>query len=187
MNKETSAVAPDIETSGDLFAQLDRRRRAVVEQWQLDEQVVLIGAGDRIPVPGRGDRTYQFRAHSEYLYLTDRERPGGVYALDPHEGWVDFVDPVSRDERLWEGASDDEPEGVAVRELAGWLERRKGRAVACLGAGVPGVPSAPALEARLRSDLNHVRRQKDVVELTRMRVAERATRAGFAAIGSLVE
>ena len=54
---------------------------------------MLVGAGDRIPVPGRGDLTYPFRAHSEYLYLTDRERPGGVLAFDPHEGWVYFARP----------------------------------------------------------------------------------------------
>jgi hypothetical protein len=40
---------------------------------------VLIGAGNKIPVPGRGDRTYAFRAHSEYLYLTDRERQGASW------------------------------------------------------------------------------------------------------------
>jgi Aminopeptidase P, N-terminal domain len=69
-----------------IAVQLQRRRHAAAEQWQLDHQVVLIGAGDKIPVPGRGDRTYAFRAHSEYLYLTDRERPGGVLAFDPYEG-----------------------------------------------------------------------------------------------------
>src|SRR5918996_4679162 len=126
---------------------IERRRRAAAEQWQLDEQLVLISAGERIPVPGRGDRTYPFRAHSEYLYLTDCERPGGVLALDPQDGWVDFVVPVTRDERLWEGASADEPSGVPISELDGWLERRKGRPVARLGAGVPA-------EADLRSALN---------------------------------
>jgi len=148
---------------------------------------VLIGAGQRVPVPGRGDRTYPFRAHSEYLYLTDRERPGGVLAFDPHEGWVDFVVPVTRDERLWEGAEAGEPEGVPAAELAAWLERRKGRPVECLGAGVVDVASADRLEADLRYGLNHVRRQKDAVELERMRAAERATRAGFAAVAPLIE
>jgi Xaa-Pro aminopeptidase len=167
--------------------QLDRRRRAAAEHWQLGDQVVLVGSGDRIPVPGRGDRTYPFRAHSEYLYLTDRERPGGVLAFDPHEGWVDFVMPVSRDERLWEGAAADEPEGVPVAELAAWLEQRKGRPVASLGAAVQDVASAAALEAELRPGLNQVRRPKDEVELARMRAAEQATSAGFAAIVPLLE
>jgi Xaa-Pro aminopeptidase len=179
---------PDLATDGtDVAVQLERRRRAAAEQWQLDEQLVLIGAGDRIPVPGRGDRTYPFRAHSEYFYLTDRERPGGVLAFDPHEGWVDFVVPVTRDERLWEGASVDESEGVPVADLAGWLEQRSGRPLACLGAGVANVASAADLEADLRYGLNHIRRQKDAVELARMRAAERATSAGFAAIAPLIE
>jgi Xaa-Pro aminopeptidase len=167
--------------------QLERRRRAAAEQWQLDDQVVLIGAGKRIPVPGRGDRTYPFRTHSEYLYLTDRERPGGVLAFDPRAGWVDFVVPVTRDERLWEGAAADEPEGMPVAELAAWLEQRKGRPIACLGAAVPDVASAAELEADLRYGLNHVRRRKDAVELERMRVAERATSAGFAQVAPLIE
>jgi Xaa-Pro aminopeptidase len=170
-----------------IAVQLERRRRAAAERWQLDDQVVLVGAGERIPVPGRGDRTYPFRAHSEYLYLTDRERPGGVLAFDPHEGWVDFVVPVTRDERLWEGAESAEPEGVPVAELAPWLERRKGRPVACLGAPVPDVVSPAQLDADLRYGLNHVRRQKDSVELERMRAAERATRAGFAHVVPLIE
>ncbi len=171
----------------EIAVQLERRRRAAAERWQLDDQVVLIGAGDRIPVPGRGDRTYPFRAHSEYLYLTDRERPGGVLAFDPHEGWVDFVVPVTRDERLWEGAEAGEPEGVPVAELAAWLDRREGRPVACLGATVPGVSSAAQVEAELRYGLNHVRRQKDAVELARMRAAERATCAGFAEVVQMIE
>jgi Xaa-Pro aminopeptidase len=76
---------------------------------------------------------------------------------------------------------------VPVAELAAWLEQRAGRPVACLGARVPDVGSAARLEADLRSGLNHVRRQKDAVELARMRAAERATRAGFAAIAALIE
>ncbi|HEX5897652.1 MAG TPA: aminopeptidase P family protein [Thermoleophilaceae bacterium] len=170
-----------------IAAELERRRRAAAERWELADQVVLIGAGNRIPVPGRGDRTYPFRAHSEYLYLTDRERPGGVLAFDPHEGWADFVMPVTREERLWEGAATDEPEGVPVGEFAAWLEQRKDRPVACLGAAVPEVASAAELEADLRYGLNHVRRQKDAVELARMRAAERATSAGFAAVAPLIE
>jgi Xaa-Pro aminopeptidase len=170
-----------------IAAQLERRRRAVAERWGLEDQVVLVGAGDRIPVPGRGDRMYPFRAHSEYLYLTDRERPGGVLAFDPHDGWVDFVSPVTRDERLWEGAAGGEPEAVPVDGLAAWLEGRRRRPVACLGAAIPGVDSAAPLEADLRRGLNHVRRQKDAVELDRMRAAERATRAGFAAVAPLIE
>jgi hypothetical protein len=129
-----------------------RRCRAVAAR----NQLVLIGARERISVPGRGDLTYPFRAHSEYLYLTVCGRPGGVLAFDPHEGWVHFIVPVSRDERLWKGASADEA-GVTVSELDGWLEQRDGRPVACLGARVPNVSSAGQLEADLRRTLNRIR------------------------------
>ena len=70
-------TAPDPEGT-DIAVQVERRRRALADSWSLDDELVLIGAGNRLPVPGRGDLTYPFRAHSEYLYLTDRERPGGV-------------------------------------------------------------------------------------------------------------
>jgi Xaa-Pro aminopeptidase len=168
-------------------AAVARRRRAVADAWELTDQVVLIGAGERIPVPGRADRTYPFRAHSEYLYLTDRERPGGVLAFDPEEGWVDFVTPVTREERLWEGARD-EQHGRPASELERWLAERRDRPVVWLGAPSAGARPAPdeALARDLRYGLNEIRRRKDEVELERMRVAERATRAGFAAIQPLL-
>jgi Xaa-Pro aminopeptidase len=62
--------------------------------------------------------------------------------------------------------------------------------VANLGAPLPGVAAAPETEAgltaELRRALNHVRRQKDALELERMRAAERATAVGFAAIVPLI-
>src|SRR5215217_9032912 len=166
---------------------LQRRRAAAAAAWSLDGGVVLVAAGDEIPVPGRGDRTYPFRAHSEYLYLTDRERPGGVLAFDPCEGWFDFVVPASREERLW-GAVTTAPadEGRPIAGLEPWLEARSGRPIARLGAPVRQVASDADLEARLRAALNEVRRQKDDVELERMRLAEAATRAGFAAVVPMI-
>src|SRR5215216_7974325 len=171
----------------DIAQQLERRRAAAAAAWDVGDAVVLVAAGEEIPVPGRADRTYPFRAHSEYLYLTDRERPGGVLAFDPLEGWVDFVAPVTREERLWEGAPAGDLEGVPVTALEGWFEARKGRPTACLGAPVNGIRSDAPLEASTRAALNHICRQKDELELSRMRAAERATSAGFAAVAQLLE
>jgi Xaa-Pro aminopeptidase len=172
----------------DIGGQLERRRSAVAERWNLGAEAVVIGAGEPVRIPGRADRTYPFRAHSEYLYLTDRERPGGVLAFDADDGWVDFVRPVSRDELVWEGAPAGAQEGVPLDELEGWLAARAGhgRTVVNLGAPVPGVVLDGELIAELRRGLNHVRRSKDAVELERMRIAERATSAGFAAIVPLL-
>lgn len=169
-----------------IAAALERRRAAVAEHWNLGAQVVLIGAGDPIHIPGRDDLTYRFRAHSDYFYLTDRERSGGVLAFDPREGWVDFVRPVSAAERLWEGAPSGQPPGRPVSELDGWLAQRRERPLAMLGAPVAGFDADAELSTALRRGLHHIRRPKDEVELERMRLAEAATRAGFARLASLV-
>jgi Xaa-Pro aminopeptidase len=169
--------------------QLARRRTALADAWNLRDEIVLIAAGLPITIPGRRDRTYPFHAHLEYLYLTDRERPGGVLAYDPKEDWVDFVTPVTRQERLWEGAADDEPIGTTpIEELAGWMKAREGRPVACLGASFEQAPAHDeALSEQLRRQLNQLRRAKDELELERMRFAERATAAGFAKLLELIE
>ena len=169
--------------------QLDRRRSALADAWNLADEVVLIGAGSRVSMPGRYDRTYPFRAHLEYLYLTDRQRPGGVLAFDPKEGWVDFVTPVTREERLWEGAAEGDPSGTTpIDELTGWLSARNGRPVARLGAPFEQAPANDdALGEQLRRGLNHVRRAKDELEIERMRFAERATAAGFSRLRDLLE
>ena len=185
MGADARPGTPD--TPEAIAEQLERRRRALEELWDLDDGVVLIGAGGPVPVPGRGDRTYPFRSHSEYLYLTDRERPGGFLAFDPQSGWTDFVTPVTRDERLWEGAGDDEVEGRPTSELGEWLDSRRGRPIALLGEPSHDVERDHELEAELRRGLNRVRRVKDELELARMRFAEAATSAGFAAVQPLLQ
>jgi len=165
----------------DIVDQLERRRAAAADSWDVRDAVVAVEAGDQIPVPGRGDRTYPFHAHSEYLYLTDRERPGGALAFDPGEGWVEFVVPVTAQELLWTGIEGDRegvPDGTRPRdELDDWLS---GRPVRRLGA-------AADADQELRDELVRVRRPKDDVELERMRIAAEATRAGFAELVSLIE
>ena len=94
---------------------IERRRRAIEAEWNQLGAVVLIGAGDPTSIPGRAGRVYPFLAHSEYFYLTDRQRPGAVLAYDPQEGWSEFVPVISADERLWSGARSDEAGNARVR------------------------------------------------------------------------
>ncbi len=167
-------------------AHLQRRQREAAEAWSLESgQAVVVGSGAPIHVPGRADRTYPFYAHSEYLYLTDRERPEAVLAFDPVDGWSDFVPAPTAEEHLWSGAPAAEP-GLSTDDLPGWLEARRGARIANLGAPVPGIESDAGLEADVRYALNRIRRVKDEVEIERMRQAERATRAGFATAAALI-
>jgi len=166
-------------------AVLDRRRAAAAAAWALGNEVVLVGAGDLIPIPGRGDQTYPFRAHAEYFWLADRERPGAVLAFDPRAGWTDFVPRVSVEERVWVGGTVAD-EGVPADGLAAWLKARAGRPVAVLGCAVKDVAGDAELAGRLRTRLLHVRRPKDAEELARMRRAAAATARGFALLEGLI-
>ena len=134
-------------------------------------------------MPGRGDRTYPFRAHSEYLYLTDRERPGGVLAYAPDDGWLEFVAPVTAEELLWSGLEGDRegvPEGTRpLDELEAWVSSREVRRL--------GAVAESEADIELRDALIRVRRPKDDLELERMRVAAEATRAGFEELARLIE
>jgi Xaa-Pro aminopeptidase len=167
--------------------QLLRRREMVADTWALHDAVVLVGAGGPISRPGRDDSPYRFEAHSEYYYLTDRDRPGGVLAFDPDEGWVDFVAPVTASDRLWSGAPAAEPEGPTTNELEGWLKARSGQSIAWLGTVPVGAAFDAELAEELRFELSRVRRPKDRLELERMRTAQRATSAAFAAVVPMLQ
>jgi Xaa-Pro aminopeptidase len=171
------------ETPERIAEALERRRAAAAAAWDLTDELVVIAAGEPVHLPGRLDVTYQFMAHTEYFYLTDRNLPGGVLAFDPGDGWVDFVAPITEADRVWSGAPAEDPDGPTTDELGGWLEVRGGRTVAALGAvaAVPGVEADAELTERLRFALDAVRRPKDEIELERMREANRMSVAAFAA------
>lgn len=158
---------------------LKQRRKTAASAWQLEDQVVLIAAGNPVLIPGRGDQTYPFRAHSEYFYLTDRDQPGGVLAFDPQQGWTDFVPEVTEAEKVWTGEVD--RKGTPLSNLKPWLRARLDRPLAVLGCALAKVKADPRLVKRLRQQLTHARRPKDAVELDRMRKAYAATQAGFKA------
>jgi Xaa-Pro aminopeptidase len=163
---------------------LERCNRAAAA-WKLKDEIVLFGAGEPIQIPGRADQTYPFRSHSEYFYFTDRDRPGGVLAFDPAEGWTDFVPRATKEDAVWSGAAPEE--GVALAGFEAWMQRRKGRRVACLGSPLPAVSSDEKFTGELRQILNRLRWPKDEAELDRMRRAASATRAGYAAIDPLIK
>lgn len=160
-------------------ALLDARRRRAAAAWDLTDELVLVGAGEPVPIPGGADQIYPFLSHSEYFWLTDRETPGGVVAFDPLNGWTDFVPPVTEAERVWEGRTD--APGTPIGELAGWLAARRGRTVVPLGTPLPGLAADPSRVAALREALTHARRPKDEAEVARLRRAAQATAAGFEA------
>lgn len=160
------------------------RRDRVAKSWDAKEAIVLIGAGDRILIPGTGDQTYPYRSHPEYFYLTDRECPGAVLAFDAGEGWTDFVPDVTEKERVWEAGA--QAEGTSITLLGAWLAARRGRAVVMLGVELPGQRFDAAKSVEFRDRLLHARRPKDAIELERIRGAAAATAAGYAAMRDVI-
>lgn len=163
---------------------LAARRERVAKALELTDEILLVGAGEPLPLPEGTDQTYPFRAHSEYVYLAGLDSPGGVVAFDPKrgpvKGWTSFVPDVTEAERIWEARAQDPGETLA--RLEPWLTTRRGRTLVNLGAPLRGVRADEARTAAVREKFTHARRPKDPAEMALLRHAATATAAGFDAL-----
>lgn len=160
------------------------RRERIAKALELTDEILLVGAGEPVPLPENTDQHYPFRAHSEYVYLADLDSPGGVVAYDPKrgpvKGWTSFVPDVTEAERVWEARTQDPGETLA--RLEPYLTTRRGRAIVNLGAPLRGVHPDPARIAAVREKFTHARRPKDAAELALLRRSAAATAAGYEAL-----
>lgn len=167
---------------------LPARRARIASQLNLGNAVLLVGAGEPIPIPGGADQTYPFVPHSDYFILTDANTPGGVVAYDPADGpeagWVSFVPDITEAQRVWEGIED--VPGTPLSKLGIWLATRGARPVVNLGAPLPGAKSDSGVLAAIREQFMHARRPKDSAEIDRIRAAASATAAGFKTAAELI-
>lgn len=167
---------------------LSARRSRLAAALALDDALLVVGAGHPIALPEVSDQTYPFRSHAEYFYLTGRECAGGVVTFDPREGpeagWQSFVPAVNEAERVWEGRG--QAEGTDLGALAGWLEARRDRPIAELGAPLADLAFDRDLSARTREAFTHARRVKDEGEVAGIRAAAAATAAGYATLAPLI-
>lgn len=167
---------------------LSDRRARIANALALGDAILLVGAGEPIPLPEGSDQTYPFRSHADYYYLTGHECAGGVVAFDPqkgvHDGWISFVPAVTEGERVWEGR--EQMPGTPLASLESWLAVNRGRPVAALGAPVRGVTADETLSQRTRDHFKHARRPKDAHELALIRRAAAATAPGYAKLQSLL-
>ena len=166
---------------------LAARRARVAASLPLGDALLVIGAGEPIPLPEGSDQTYPFRSHAEYFYLAGQECAGGVIAFDPRggaDGWVSFVPTVTEGERVWEGRS--QLPGTPLERFSPWLATRSGRTIVQLGAPMQGVAPAAAPTGAVREALRHARRAKDEGEVALLRRAVAATARGYAALRTLI-
>ncbi len=167
-------------------ALVSQRRAKTQDAWGLNQEIVLIGAGNPINIPGGFDQCFEYRPHPEYRWLTERSRPGSVLAYDPQDGWTDFVPPVTELEKVWDGDVILPEPYRPIDELKSWLESRKGRQTALLGVKLPGQSHDEELSATLSVLLSHTRRPKDAHELEFIKRAVTATATGHAAAQAFI-
>jgi Xaa-Pro aminopeptidase len=167
---------------------LSARRERVAQGLSLGEAVLIVAAGEPIPLPENSDQTYPFRSHSEYLYLAGEECAGGIVVFDPRETsehrWISFVPEVTEAERVWEGRT--QLAGTPRAQFDAWLSARAGRPVAVLGSPLPGLNANIEVSRSLREQLRHLRRPKDAHEIALIRRAAAATAPGYAKLRELL-
>lgn len=167
---------------------LSDRRARIAAALNLGDALLVVGAGQPVPLPEGSDQTYPFRSHAEYYYLAAQECPGGGVVFDPHDGdrpgWISFVPEVTEGERVWEGR--DQLPGASLTTFAPWLAARSGRPIVMLGAPVAGVSADEARTRQAQEQLRHARRIKDATEIAMLRRTAIATAAGFAKLRSLL-
>ncbi len=162
-----------------------RRRQKAGALLDLHDEILLVGAGSPIAIPGGMDQVFPFAPHPHYQWLAGHRTPGGVIAYDPqHHEWVDFVPETTEADRVWEGRPD--APGEPLSGLMPWLHARTGRSIALLGCAVEGVPSVQPLSEALEPKLLAARRAKDDEELAIIRRACDATRIAFEAANAAI-
>lgn len=104
-----------------------------------------------------------------------------MLAFDANDGWFDFRAPISQAERVWEGAQG-EAGGLDVAELPAWLEKRRGRPLAVVGAESRTVKGDEQISQDVCRKLQHLRRPKDEGEVAVVMRAIEASARGYAAV-----
>lgn len=128
------------------------------------DEVVLVHAGHPLQKPGGHDQTYHYLPHPDYFWLTGFRRVGGISAYTKKEGWVDFVQPVTREEKIWEGGGISYP-GKDLAHFEQWLTSNKFKKVYHLGQHPESLSVDPARGSLdLLEAYNEARRIKDPAE-----------------------
>jgi Xaa-Pro aminopeptidase len=158
-----------------------KRRTAVALSTVLkDEDTVLVYSGTPIQKPGGHDQTYPFLPHPDYFWLTGSRRAYGVSAFTKTDGWTDYVLPVTREEKIWEGGADVIP-GTDLGEFSSWLSKRNPSRVFNL------THEGESEEwYQIKETYNRERRRKDAEEADLVRKLAGIANAGYQKIKSSI-
>jgi Xaa-Pro dipeptidase len=155
-----------------------QRAAAALDARLAADELVVVWSGEPVPKPGGFDQCFPFSPHPLYFWLSACRRPGGAMAYSRSEGWVHYLVPISREERVWEGASGtwSEPSvDILHKKIA--THRR-----------VYHLDKTPADDAtfNLRIAVDQVRRQKDAAEISLIKTLASHAEKGYAAASKII-
>lgn len=147
----------------------ERKQRTIraLSEAIIEQDAVLVFSGSPIQKSGGHDQTYPFLPHPDYFWLTGSRRPYGVSVFTKTSGWTDFVQPISREEKIWEGGNEIVI-GDDIANFEKWLHSQNFKNVYLLGqfAGKENLAKGKDEERnRIQETFNEVRRVKDAAEI----------------------
>lgn len=159
---------------------LERKRRTAMALNSVlkEEDTVLVYSGTPIQKPGGHDQTYHFLPHPDYFWISGSRRPYGVSAYTKAGGWIDFVLPVTREEKIWEGGAET-IEGKDLAEFSSWLEKRNSQRVFILT-----MDSEEAEWLQIKEVFSRERRKKDQEEVDLILKLASIANAGYQKVKS---
>lgn len=151
-----------------------KRRTALALNTVLkEEDTVIVYSGTPIQKPGGHDQNYYFLPHPDYFWISGSRRPYGVSAYSKTDGWIDFVLPVTREERIWEGGATVIP-GKDLAAFSSWLEKRNTKRVFNL------TQESDEVEwLQIKETFSRERRRKDAEEVELVRRLAGIANAGY--------
>lgn len=164
---------------------LDRKTKAAkaLDLVLGNDDVVLVHSGSPIQKPGGHDQTYSFLPHPDYFWLTGIRSPAGISAYSKNEGWIDFVQPVTRDEKIWEGGGESYP-GKDIADFSNWVTGKK---TIHLGQSVQSLSVNPSMDTKgILEAFNEVRRVKDAAEIALVKKIAGIAAEGYKKLPSFI-
>lgn len=174
---------------------LQARRQKVVAAWTgllPHDHAILIHSGTPIQKPGGLDQRYPFLPHPIFFWLTARRRAHEVLVYTHDDGWVEFQDPPSAEEKLWDGGEADEVPVGKVRplnELSSFLKQKKFLQIHHFGQSAEALLSAETKSGLwwdLKVRLDHTRRIKDAAEVELIEKIAGITARGYEKLKSFI-
>ncbi len=166
---------------------INRRRERLEPEWKkllASDDCVLVFSGEPITKPGGLDQQYGFMPHPSYFWLSGYRRHNGITFFSKDHGWIDFIQPVTKDESIWEGMAPFSFNGKDVATINEFLRQNKFKNVIALGE-----PTLKQVDLTLTKDsdlffkvkekFDQTRRLKDPDEVKLVRSLAEMANAGY--------